>query len=89
MRALILALCLVAGSVSAKPIAVFKSGAGQIALDDRQDYCPDGSKKATWVGPDRSIVQGCWFKVYGRVWLFFEDGDVGAILEGQIRWADS
>lgn len=84
MKALALALLIVAGSVSAKPIAQVTSSAGSVVLDDAQHYCPAGTKQATYIGP--TVVPGCWFVSHGFVWLFFADGDGVAIPEKAFKW---
>jgi hypothetical protein len=85
MRSLILALCLAAGSVSAKPVALTRSAQGAIVLDDEQGQCPAESKAALFMSPAGN-VPGCWFIRHGFVWLFFADGDVGAVPEKALKW---
>lgn len=71
-------LTLWSGFAHAKPIAQAGNAQVRIVLFDEKGSCPAGTERALWVQAEGQ-VPGCWFSSYGRVWLFFEDGDNLAI----------
>lgn len=88
MRAMIIALCLLAMPAHAKPIAAARTAYGAIVLDDQRGACPEGTKSGTWIGRAGN-VGACWFVAHGRVWLIYDDGDAGHITLGALRWESS
>lgn len=57
---------------------VFQDTTSALVLGADRGDCPEGEKKAAFVGKD-GIVAGCWFERDGTVWIVWKDGDRSAV----------
>jgi hypothetical protein len=58
----------------ARMVGMADGGAVLLRLYDDKAACPAGTSLARWTQREGE-VEGCWFSMHDRVWIFWNDGD--------------